>query len=254
MGDVLLVACGGGANSALSKADIPISPMMAISRENGTISIDDKELIRKGMANYRVVIPFCILGGQVSTDIVREVIRCARAEGCKVVSVLGIPLEMEADRRERALRNLSDVVALSDCCLAFDMQRSMDVFMETYVDRKFDFFFMMIDRLIVTSINAIKDCLDGPFFTVFKDKLYAFASCNDVLTVNAVVKAWNLMLFDNNTEKDGLVILVSALTSSAEMDAIRDRAVRELGIMPEVMRRTDSDDSKVIVFRSVSSF
>lgn len=255
MGDVLLVACGGGANSTVSNAeDLWSIPMVVISKTGGTIAAGDTEALRKSMRNYRVVIPFLIMGGEVGTGIVRDVITCARNEDCKVVSVLGIPPMMEADRRERALSNLSDVVALSDCSLVFDMQKAIELFLEAYKDRKYDYFFRKIDRMIMMSIDSIVSMLDGPFFTIFSEKMYAFASYNDVLALNAVKKAWDSMLFDNNTTKGSCIIMVSSHLTTSEIEGIRNDVVMEYGIMPEILRSTDPDDTRVIVFKAVNSF
>ena len=255
MGDVLLVACGGGANSTVANAkDLLTSPMEILSRENATVPLDDPEELKRKMDGFRVIIPFSILGGEVGTDMTRMTISCAREKGCKVVSVLGLPPEMEIERREKALRIISDTVSQSDCSLIFDMQKTMDLNMELYKDRKYDFFLMMVDRVIMKSINSIVECLEGPFFTIFKERLYAFASYNEVLPSNAVMKAWDQTMFDNDTLKDSCIVLVSSHISSSEMDDIRNTIVREKGIMPEVVRRSDVEDSKVILFKAVRSF
>ncbi len=255
MGDVLLVACGGGAKSTVSNAeDLWSIPMVELSKSEGTIALDDLEMLRKSMRNYRVVIPFLIMGGEVGTAIIRDVISCARQEDCRIVSVLGIPMQMEPDRRDRAIHNLSDVVAMSDCSLVFDMQKAMDLSMKAYGDRKFDFFLRMIDRVIMFSIHSIIECLEGPFFTVFKERLYAFASSNDILLENAVKGAWDTMLFDDNSAKGDSIVMVSSNITTAEVDDLRNMMAREYGVMPEVLRRSDSESAKAIVFRAMSSF
>jgi hypothetical protein len=121
-------------------------------------------------------------------------------------------------------------------------------------DRRLDDFLRMMNRLVMKSIESIIETMDGPFFTTFQERMYAFSSATDVLPINAVRKAWDTMLFDNNTEKQSCIILVGNRTSSAEMDYLRDQMVMDHGIMPEVIRRSDKDDSKVIVFKAVSSF
>jgi cell division GTPase FtsZ len=228
--------------------------MVVLSKTDGTIALDDTEAIRKSMRNYRVVIPFLIMGGEVGTAIIRSVISSAREEECKVVSVLGIPFEMEQDRRKRALDNLSDVVALSDCSLVFDMQIALKNSMEVYKDRNFDFFLKIIDRMIMMSIDSVISCLEGPFFSVFKEKLYSFSSTNDVLPRNAAQTAMRTLLFDDSTFKDSCILTVSSHLSTAEIDDLRDFIAREFGILPDIIRRTDSDDTKIMVFKAVGSF
>jgi len=254
MGDVVLVACGGAAYNVVNDSeDLQTTPQVHLSNKKSTMPLDDSEAISKAIGNYRIVIPFCILGGELGTDIVRTVIKCARGCGCKVVSVLGMPMEIEAERRERASKTLSDITSISDVSLVFDMTRSMEVY-DDIKNRRLDDFLKMMNRLVMKSIESIIETMDGPFFTIFQERTYAFSSATDVLPVNAVQKAWDTMLFDNNTEKKSCIILVGNRTSTAEMDYLRDRMVMEHGIMPEVIRRSDKDDSKVIVFKAVSSF
>ena len=68
------------------------------------------------------------------------------------------------------------------------------------------------------------------------------------------MKAWDQTMFDNDTLKDSCIVMVSSHISSSEMDDIRNTIVREKGIMPEVVRRSDVEDSKVILFKAVRSF
>ncbi len=253
MGDVLLVACGGGAfNVVDSSQDLQTTPQVIFSNKESTMPLDNPEVIKKALDNYRVVIPFCILGGELGTDIVRTVIKCARECDCKVVSMLGIPMEIETQRRERAMKMLPDLSSISDVSLVFDISRIMEVH-EEIKGRRLDDFMKMMNRMIMTSIESIIEVMEGPFFTLFPERMYSFSFASDILPIDAVEKAWDTMLFDNNTEKQSSVILVSSHTSSAEMDSIRDLMVRNHNIMPEVLRRSDAEDSKVIVFKAVNN-
>jgi hypothetical protein len=267
--DVLVVACGGAAKNALkiinSEDDDPWQMHQAAMEEFGhrfevlssrfsTVPMDDPEKIRQCMEGKRVVVPFSILGGDVGTDIIKEVIRCARDIGCKVVSVFGIPMGWEPDRRERAFRALPEVASLSDCCLVVDMQKLMDVNLEFDTNRFWKAFLKMSDNLIRSSIWSIVEYMQGPFFTVFTERMYAFVVSTDVLPVNAVLRSWGHLMFDNNPALDSLVIMVGANITTPEIEEIRNRMVIESGIMPEVIRRNDPDDSKVMIFRAVRSF
>ena len=179
MGDVVIVVCGGAAhNIADGFDDLKNTPQVMLSNKEATVDWEDPEAIKKAIHNYRIVIPFCVLGGELGTEVVRTVIRCARECDCKVVSVMGMPMEIEKERRARAVAHLPDITSISDVSL----------------------------------------------------------------------------LFDNDTEKNSCVVLVSSRTSTAEMEAIQNKMVMDHGIMPDVIRRLDDDDSKVIVFKAISSF
>lgn len=254
MGDVVIVVCGGAAhNIADGFDDLKNTPQVMLSNKEATVDWEDPEAIKKAIHNYRIVIPFCVLGGELGTEVVRTVIRCARECDCKVVSVMGMPMEIEKERRARAVAHLPDITSISDVSLVFDLTRAMNVFDDIRDRRWFDFL-TMTNRLVMKSVKSIRDLMEGPFFTTFSERVYAFSSSNDVLPTKAVEKAWNMMLFDNDTEKNSCVVLVSSRTSTAEMEAIQNKMVMDHGIMPDVIRRLDDDDSKVIVFKAISSF
>ena len=253
MDDLLLVVCGGGAYNVVKESmDLLRSELLVLTKEESAVPLDDLPSIKERMDGKRIIIPFCTLGGEIGTELVSDVIRCARECGCKVVSILGMPMEIEADRREKASKSLPELVSMSDVSMVYDMTRTMDVYDDLRNRKLFDFM-KMTNRIIMNSIGSIMEVMDGPFFTVFPERMYAFSSTNDVLPENAIDKAWGTMLFDNETEKGSCIIMVGAGTASAEIDGIRDHFVREYGIMPEVLRRSDTEDSKVIVFKAVNS-
>jgi hypothetical protein len=162
-------------------------------------------------------------------------------------------MDFENDRRERGLRKLPEIVALSDCSLVVDMQRIFDVNLEMG-DRQWTRFLKMSDHLIRNSIKAIVDYMQGPFFSTFNDSMYAFVPTTDVLPVEAVMKSWDNMMFENGRETDKSIIMLASNVKSSEIDEISGRVARKCGRVPEIVIREDSDDSKVIVFRSVRSF
>jgi len=49
-------------------------------------------------------------------------------------------------------------------------------------------------------------------------------------------------------------VMVSSNITTAEVDDLRNMMAREYGVMPEVLRRSDSESAKAIVFRAMSSF
>ena len=266
--DVAVIVCGGAAknafgiiksedgnqwelyNSALEEFGHRFD---VLSNVFSTIPLNDDEKILEVMEDKRIVVPFTILGGDLGTDIMKDVIRCAREKGCKVVSVLGIAMDFENDRRERGLRKLPEIVALSDCSLVVDMQRIFDVNLEMG-DRQWTRFLKMSDHLIRNSIKAIVDYMQGPFFSTFNDSMYAFVPTTDVLPVEAVMKSWDNMMYENGRETDKSIIMLASNVKSSEIDEISGRVARKCGRVPEIVIREDSDDSKVIVFRSVRSF
>lgn len=267
--DVAVIVCGGAAKNAFdiidSKDRNPWNQYEeakddfghhfdVLSDKFSTIPKNDPKEIEYALEDKRIVVPFLILGGEVGTGIIRDVIRCARNKGCKVVSVFGIPMGFEAERRERALKNLSDVVALSDCSLVVDMQKIMDVNLEINKEKLWTIFLKMSDRMIRNSIRSIVEFMQGPFFSVFTERMYAFVPSTDVLPVNAVMRSWDNVMFDSDRTTDRSVIMLGSNVKSSEIEEIKDRVAMLCGTVPEIVIREDSDDSKVIIFRAVRSF
>ena len=267
--DVAVIVCGGAAKNAFdiidSKEKNPWNQYEEAKRDFGhhfdvisgrfsTIPKDDPEGIEFALDGKRIVITFLVLGGAVGTGIIRDVIRCARNKGCNVVSVFGIPMGFEAERRERAFKNLSDVVALSDCSLVVDMQKLMEINLEQDGGKLWTTFLKMSNRMIRNSIRSIVESTQGPFFTVFTERMYAFVPSTDILPVNAVMRSWDNMMFDNGRATDRSVIMLGSNIKSSEIEEIRNRVAMICGTLPEIVIREDTDDSKVIVFRAVRSF
>lgn len=257
LSDVVVIACGGAAvNASEYSAEEQGIRLEKISKNRSTIPMGDADALRRGIEGNRIVIPFCILGGDLGIDLVKDVIRCARDTGSKVVSVFGIPMEFEKDRRERALRSLPEMVSLSDCSLVIDMQKTFDLNLGyNKGQRDWVQFLRMSDHMMMFSLTSICNYLEtGPFFTVFEKNLYAFISHSDVLPANAVSSAWDSVLFDENPPLDSSVIMVGSRISSSEVEEIRNRVVMDHGVMPDVIKRSDPDDSKVIIFRAIRPF
>lgn len=267
MSDVLIIMCGGAAGNAIlgPAADENFDESVKAARKkfgedldivmkgDSTLDIEDQKALEEHLSQYRIVTTYCVLGGEFGTDLVQGIIKTSRSAGCKVVSIFGIPMEMEADRRKRALKALPESVALTDCSLVIDMQRSQELNLE-FGDRDWKNFLRLSDTMVVSSVVSVRDCLQGPFFSTFKSKLYAFVSHSDVMPVKAVMKAWDNILFDDSRALDDSVIMVGRNIKSSEIEDIRNQVVMTYGSMPEVVARSDSDDSKVIVFRAVKSF
>ena len=252
MGDVLLVICGGGANAAVGNSDdLMETTSVVLSKSEQTIPLDDEEWLRRIMNRYRIIIPFCILGGDM-TDKVRTVTRCARDNGCKVVPVLGLPWEWETDRRQRATASLPDIVSLSDCSLVFDMDKITNLYLKDQT-RRVDLSIRMADRLVMSSMNTIIECMEGPFFSTFTEKLYVFASNKSVLLKDAIDGAWDLMLFEKESIDRNPIVVVGSRVTSAEIEEIKSGVAMICGAVPDVLKRKDGDN-RVDVFKPVKSF
>ena len=120
-------------------------------------------------------------------------------------------------------------------------------------DAKAHSFFKMIAHSIIFTVKCIADLLSGPFFTTFFDKVYTFAYVSDMNPVMAVEKAVNSSVPTVVDPIGRIVVAVSSATGSVESDAIYDKVADMTGVMPDIVRRNDKEDTKMVVFFSVWS-
>jgi len=266
--DVVVIACGGAARNVFginSKTENLWDlyhrsledfghPFHVVSKFFNTLPFDNPDYVASILDGRRIVIPFSILGGELGTDVIKQTIEYARKSGCKVVSVLGIPMGFEPDRRERAFIALPEVAALSDCTLVLDLAKLMNTNMEIGKNRSWTVFLRMSDNIMTMSIKSIVEFMQGPFFTVFTEHMYSYVPASDVVPLNAVKNSWDTVMFDNFPLMNGSVIMVAANVRTSEIEDIQNEVVSKSGIMPEVVKREDSEDSKVLIFRAVRSF
>ena len=111
--NVILFSCGGAARHILGKmSESPGVPVVMLDSngdssiplrdedvpdiyldefESYTMAVENRDEIRARMHGMRVVIMFSVLGGWSSSGILPVIAECARAEGCSVVTVAGLP-------------------------------------------------------------------------------------------------------------------------------------------------------------------
>ncbi len=226
---------------SLLDLDVPVE---FISNAHSTFPSEDGEAVMRGrFRDFRVIIPFCILGGDVGYSKMCTVIRNAKMVGCKVVTIAGIPF-IEQDRRQRALDSISEVKALTDRLLIIDMAVTPVIFKS---ERTADQVVRMVDYTVLYTVNALAKAIEGPFFSIFEDEAYTFAYSTDTVALNAVMSALEAMILKADFSKKSVIMLSSHMTSG-ECEIISEEFVKSTGSMPEIIRREDKDDSKVLVF------
>ncbi|MBR7124773.1 MAG: hypothetical protein IKC93_07930 [Candidatus Methanomethylophilaceae archaeon] len=239
MNDVILVTCGSSAGSILSNAgesfDIPL-----VYSESGS----DMSDVIKG---YRVVAVFALLGGISGTADAESILQCARRLGSRTVSILGLPMEFESDRRERALESLDSISELSD--RMFMMDEGM--LLKLYPDIKVRRLFPMVAHTMTFTIRTLMDMVRGPFFSTFYEKAYTFAYVVDMDPVGAVERAMDSSMFETDPELAKTIVAVSSTFGQAEVDAANSIIARMTGIVPDIVKRRDSEDARILVFLSV---
>lgn len=269
MGDVTLFVCGGGARAILSDAtEAPGVPTVFMnSNSSSTISmvpedmpgaygdpflaysltLDNSDEIRERLQGVRVVILFSILGGGSGIGMPLGISEVAHEMGCRVVSVVGLPMAFEAERRKRAMAVLPQVLDYSDRVFILDMGSINRI----YPDVKFIHILRMASRSIVFAVDNLAHMMEGPFFSTFPKKIYTFAYTNDLDPSKAVTRAMDSTMFETSPDFGKMIVLVSSGFGTAQTESIYYTIVSMTGIVPDIVKRDDRVDTKVLVFLPV---
>ncbi len=269
MRDVLVVACGGAGCNVFSESEEMLDCPVLLINSNSSSSIplapegvdgcrgdpelafslafDNMDAIKDAFRGYRAVIVFSILGGGTGTGMVPVILQCARECGCRTISVVGLPLSLEKERRGLAEGVLGKVSAHSDRMYLLDE----DTVIKMCPDTKAHSIFRMIAHSIIFTVKCIVDLLAGPFFTTFFDKVYTFTYVSELNPVTAVERAVDSAVPTVVDPVGRIVVAVSSETGAAESDAIYDKVADMTGVVPDIVRRNDREDSKMVVFFSV---
>ena len=272
MGDVILFACGGAAGHIFTEAnESPDVPTVFLNvNRSSTIQLtdadvpgaradpflassllsDNREAICAKLHGMRVAVVFAVLGGGSGTGMMPEVAQYAREEGCHVVSFVGIPMEFERERRERAKEALADVLGISDRMFILDMEYINRI----YPDVKFHHILNKLANTISFSVRSMAHLMEGPFFSTFSRKVYTVAYTTDMLPTNAVARAAEASMFPVDPAFGKSVVMVSSGFGTAQMESIFNTVVSMTGIVPDIVKREDGDDTKVLTFLPVQGF
>ena len=266
MNDVVFVACGGGARAVVRDAgarldvpaviisssevsgielkDLPGSDHWTYDEAYGLIG-SNREAIGKLLQGCRVLIVFGMLGGGTATGTMKALSECARSCGCKVVSVVNVPLSVE-DRRSVAMEQLPGIADSSDRVFIMDgdvMFRIADIEARNALP--------LMARTIAFMVSNIRESMEGPFFSTFSQKIYTFALVSDMDPATAVERSLEATMFKTDPLDGKLIVMVGSGYDLALREQVMDAVVSANGIMPEVINRRDPEDTKVLVFASV---
>ena len=269
MDDVVLVVCGGGASSVIENAEgkmnIPTFFINSSARSSiqmvpddvegcfgdqylaSTIAFENIDRIREIFTGKRVAMVFSVLGGGTGTGMMPVVMGCARECGCKVVSISGIPMMFEATRREKALEALPEIIAMSDRSFILDVE-TLNIL---YPSIKFRNVLEVYSRTVAFALQNMYRTMEGPFFSMFSQRVYTFAYASDIEPVIAVSKAMENPMVETDPSVGKLILYVSSSFGTAEKESMTDAIVSMSGILPEIVKREDREDTKVLLFLSV---
>lgn len=261
MDDAVLFVCGGGARRIVLEThinNIPIefvNPVMAADPSDplygGRIASGDEPAIAERLDGVRVAFVFAMLGGSSGTEMLLTVSRVAKEVGCKVVAISGIPMVFEKERRARAMDALGKVTDIADRALLMDMSTVLKIRTEENGETVFDAFFRASAFASGFALRCLAHMVNGPFFSTFPERAYTFAYVNDIDPAQAVERALGATVFPTDPAYGKAIVTVSSGFGTAQTEQIYNAVVSNTGIIPDIVKRDDREDTKVLVFLPV---
>ncbi len=213
------------------------------------IAFGNMDAIRERIRGLRAVFTFSVLGGFSGTESTLDVATVAREEGCKVVSFVGIPMQFENERRQRAFEALDDILDVTDRLVIFDMGA---VVSGASGNPKFRQFIKVSEYATIYALECLAQLIEGPFFSTFVEKVYTFSYMVDMDPAVAVDSALGASVFPTDPALAKIIVFVSSDFGPAQTERIFDTVVSKTGITPDIVKREDRDDTRVAVFLPVN--
>lgn len=254
--DAVLFACGGAACRTVSGTGFDrvcaflMNPREAAAGNpayQSPMGRGEEGAIEEAVQGSRVVFVYAMLGGDSGTAMMDRVIQCARQAGCRTVSIAGVPWSSEVERRERAIAAVKRIEGAADRLFLMDM----DTVVKLNWDAKADPSFRIMARTASFAIDNLAAIVDGPFFSTFPEKAYTFAYVNDIDPAQAVERALGATVFPTDPVYGKAIVTVSSGFGTAQTEQIYNAVVSNTGIIPDIVKRDDREDTKVLVFLPV---
>lgn len=252
MSGAILFACGGAANHVLGSGianlgiqveflDVGESDSISIVKDGGS-GHDSRREVKDLMVGKRIVFGFAMIGGATATNALMMLSQCSHEAGCEFVTVIGIPFE--DGRREAAMATISDIVAVSDRSFILDSVALTRLYPDMVMHRALN----MMATSIQFAVKALISLVDGPFFSTFTRKVYTIAYTSALYPSDAVARAAEASFFDVDPSYGKSVVMVSSGFGSAQIESIFGTVASMTGIIPDIMKRDDFEDTKVLTF------
>lgn len=213
------------------------------------LAYDYKDDIKAAISGYSNIIVTAGLGGGTGSGTIPIIAECAREQNSKLISVVSIPMAFEKGRRDTAIRQMKEVIRISNRTILFDIDK-MPV--RGGNSLPISAAISMADEMMKEAIMRINEMLNGPFFSNLTEKVYTIAFKNSDDPVDAVKKAMREYLYDADPNYGKIIATSDSRIKKNDADDIRREISDITGIMPEVVCGEGSGDHRIMLFIPIS--
>lgn len=258
----LVVGCGGAGSNVVRNLNVSNKILINTDNESDILMVPDNvkgtrgdifvgrslaedysNVIDKIISKYDNLIIFAGLGGGTGTGMAPLLAERSAVAGVRTVSVVSLPMEFEG-RHIKAKEALNELIGTSDRLFLLDMniiasRSKSDVFEETISEA---------DNIAREIILRIAEMMNGPFFSIFSEKMYSasFAKGNTPEEKISYALGNSFYVIDPTY---GKVVIHADSESYNQRERISDAICAISGIIPEVI---SSNMDGMMVFIPVS--
>ncbi|MDR3075300.1 MAG: hypothetical protein LBU30_04600 [Candidatus Methanoplasma sp.] len=239
----------GTHGSTISMADGSVDGCRGDHDLGWALALDYRDEISEAVAGYPNIIVTAGLGGGTGSGTIPIVGECAKESDAKMISVVSIPMSFEASRRETAIRQMKEIIRMSDRTILFDIDkmpsRGGDVLPISAA-------ISSADEMMKEAIVRIYNMLDGPLFSTLSEKVYTIAYRLSDDPVAAAGQAMKEYLFDADPNYGKIIVTSDSRINKADSEEIYRSISDRTGIMPEVVSGKCEGSHGVMLFIPIS--
>ncbi|MDR0309806.1 MAG: hypothetical protein LBH88_03515 [Candidatus Methanoplasma sp.] len=272
VGRTLIIGSGGAGKNTVSR--IPDDPKVSVitintGQHGSTISMADgsvdgcrgdrdlgwalaydyKDEICKEISGHSNIIVTAGLGGGTGSGTIPVIEECARESNARMISVVSIPMPFETLRRETALKQMKEVIRISDRTILFDIGKMPSRGGGSLPISKA---ISLADEMMKEAVVRIHDMLEGPFFSTLSEKVYTIAYRQSNDPVKAVMSAKDECLFDADPRYGKIIVTSDSEISRADAENISRTIGDTTGIIPEIVTGKGTEDHRIMLFIPIS--
>lgn len=249
MGIPVITINTGDHGSTISMADGSVDGCRGDQDLGWALAHDYKGEICKAVSGYSNVIVTAGLGGGTGSGTIPIIDECVKATGARMISVVSIPMPFEASRRETAMKQMKQIIQMSDRTILFDIGK---VPLRGGGSLPVSKAISMADEMMKEAIVRIYHMLEGPFFSTLSEKVYtiAYRTSND--PVAAALSAMDEYLFDTDPKYGKIIATSDSRIGAADAEAISGTIGNMTGIIPEIVSGEEGEYHRMLLFIPIS--
>ncbi len=210
-----------------------------------TATMDNRRNVMALVKGKSAVISVAVLGGGTGSGSMSAVLDCIKRSKVLSIAVVGIPFSEEASRREMALEQLQGIIRNADRTLVFDMDRLRMAMGGNVLI--FDAI-SMVNSIVCNAICRMTECIKGPFFSVFSEKVYTISFVEHSDSDSSLLSAMCSSLISADPSHGKIVVSLDPESQEIDKEGLSLTICNKTGIVPELISSNIENSRGLVLF------